>query len=542
MSTNLSPYAGRWVAWAQGQVAGVGETPEAAWRLAQRNRHKERLTLAYVPASGGEPLALPPLLADIRPALAGLAQPVYLVGGAVRDAVLGRASHDLDFVTPEGAIRLAFKVADFLRQPAYVLDQERDTGRVVLPEAETTLDFARFRGADLTADLQDRDFTINAMAMPATAVSTADLIDPCNGLSDLAARQIRLARPDALERVPVRALRALRLALQLAFTLAEETVTAVRAAAPSLSQPSIERVRDELLRLFDGPAPDRALQGMLDLGLLPPTLPELAALDDVAQSPPHVYPVFAHTVAVLRWLVGVETAVFRPDVPLDPALELVRQTLAPYAEPVAAHLERAVDGGLNGRLLLRLGALYHDVGKAATQAVAEDGRIRFLDHERVGAEMTARRLRRLALSNQTIKHVEAVVAHHMRPLHLATAVGGPSRRAIYRYFQAAGTAGLDVGLLALADHLGTYGGPGPAEGWERLLGVIGRLFAHYFDHHETAVSPTPLLTGSDLIRELQLTPGPEIGRLLRLLHEAQAVGEISSREEALAFARQSHAL
>jgi poly(A) polymerase len=541
MSTDFSPYAGRWVALAQGQVAGVGETPEAAWRLAQRNRHKERLTLHYVAAPGGEPLALPPLLADIRPALDGLAQPVYLVGGAVRDAVLGRTSHDLDFVTPEAAIRLAFKVADFLRQPAYALDQERDTGRVVLAEAETTLDFARFRGADLTADLQDRDFTINAMAVPATAVSIADLIDPCNGLADLSARKIRLTRPDSLERDPVRALRALRLALQLDFTLTDETTTAVIAAAPSLTQTSTERVRDELLKLFEGPAPDRALQGMLELSLLPSTLPEIAALAGVAQSPPHIHPVFEHTVAVLRWLAEVETAVLHPTAPLEPALELVQQTLSPYAEPLAAYFGRVVDGGVNGRLLLRLGAVCHDVGKPATQTVAEDGRIRFLGHEQAGAEITARRLRRLILSNQAIKHVEVIVAHHMRPLHLATAVGGPSRRAIYRYFQAAQSAGLDVGLLALADHLGTYGGPGPAEGWERLVGVVGRLFEQYFDHHSEAVAPTPLLTGSDLIHELSIAPGPEIGRLLRLLQEAQAVGEISSREEALALARRNHA-
>ena len=157
----------------QGQVAGVGETPEAARRLAQRNRHKEKLTLLYVEAPDGEPLALPELMGEIRPFLAEQEIPIYLVGGAVRDALMNRPGHDLDFIVPDQAIRLTFKTADFLKMPAYVLDQERDAGRVVLREANTTLDFSRFRGPDLAADLQDRDFTVNAMALPATAVTSA---------------------------------------------------------------------------------------------------------------------------------------------------------------------------------------------------------------------------------------------------------------------------------------------------------------------------------------------------------------------------------
>lgn len=280
---------------------------------------------------------------------------------------------------------------------------------------------------------------------------------------------------------------------------------------------------------------------MWQLGLLAEVLPEIAALEPIAQSAPHTKPVLAHTLAVLTWLAAVETAVVGQSPTTDPSLQLAQQALAAYTKQLDEHLARLVDGGLDGRVLLRLGALFHDVGKRETQMVGEDGRIRFLSHDAVGAVLTANRLRQLALSNQAIKQVETIVAGHMRPLNLATTGSLPSRRAIYRYFQATQTAGLDIGLLSLADHLATYGGPGPADVWRQLVVTVERLFAHYFDHHADTVAPPALLDGHDLIHHLHIRPGPEIGRLLRLIEEAQAAGEIHSREEALAFAQQSSA-
>lgn len=537
---DLSPYGGRWVALAQGQVAGVGFSPEEARRLGQRNRPKERLALRFVEAPGGEMLVWPALLAEIRPLLSGQEEPVFLVGGAVRDALLGRPGKDLDFVTSRHAIRLAYQVGDALHAPAYVLDKSRDTGRVVLPDGGVTLDFARFRGVDLNEDLRDRDFTVNAMAVPATAQTTAGLIDPCGGLADLQAGHLRLTHPGALQKDPVRALRAVRLALEIGLTMLPETETAVSAAAPLLTQISTERVRDELLKLLQTAVPHRAVAMLHQFGLLAVALPEVAALADVAQSPPHHEPVLAHTISVLRWLVEVETAVFNQTPPLNPALLPVYQALAPFSPDLTAHFKRTVEGGLDGHLLLRLAALFHDVGKKRTQSTAEDGRIRFLGHDQVGAELASQVLHHLALSNKAVEHVVFTVRGHMRPLLLLESQGAqPSRRAVYRYFRDIKSAGLDVGLLSLADHLATYDGPGTEQVWQRLVALVAELFRFYFERYEETVAPVPLLNGRDLMQILNLPPGPEIGRLLRLLEEAQAAGQLASREEALAFARQA---
>lgn len=548
-AADLSPYVGRWVALFGQQVTGVGETAEAAAQMARHSRPKERFALRFVDDPAGDPLALSPLLEQLRPIFETRSQPVYLVGGAVRDALLGRAGHDLDFVVPANAIRLAFQVADALGVPAYVLDRERDTGRVILPQAHSSLDFARFRGSDLAADLHDRDFTINALALPATATTIAGLIDRHNGQADLAAGVVRIIHERSLLDDPVRCLRAVRLAHSLGFSLAPETETAVRAAAPHLNHISTERIRDELLKLLATAVPHRALADLAKLGVLAEILPDIVALTTVEQSTPHHEPVLAHTLSVLHWLTLVEDAVefesqstpreksknFAPS-----AFFAVKKVLEPYAEQIQVQWQAKVDGGVNGRLLLRLGALFHDIGKAQTQTIEPDGRIRFLGHEKAGADLTGQVLRRFSMSNEAIAHVKKIVAGHMRPLYLAGSGGNLSRRAVYRYFRDTAVAGVNIALLSLADHLATYNGTGPDERWQTLLQVVGELCFHYFKQHEETVMPPPLVDGRTLMQALALSPGPEVGRLLRLIQEAQAAGELKTAETAIEFARACH--
>lgn len=540
MRNDIELYTGRWIALVRGRVAGVGHTATAAAHMARRNWPKDKIETKYVEPAGGKPLSLPPLLSRLRPILEQENSPIYLVGGSVRDALLGRPSHDLDFVVPEGAVHLSFRVANKLGAPAYILDKERDTGRVVLAEENTTLDFARFRDNGLEADLRDRDFTINAMALPAAAQTSSSLIDPCGGQTDLAAGILRQTHNQAIADDPVRALRAIRLAVELDFNLAEETAAAVAQAAPLLSGVSAERVRDEWSKLLSVDAPHLAVAQMERLNLLAAIAPELAALQEVAQSPPHHENVLSHTLRVLRWLVQLEQILENSQPPADPRLAETQAALAPFKERLKEHLNRPAAGAVDGRLLLRTAALFHDVGKAETQSVSEDGRIRFLGHDKVGAAMAGRRLKQLRFSNEATAHIRGVVAGHMRPL-LFNQEANVSRRAIHRFFRAYGSAGLDICLLSLADHLATYDAPdGWTEegrrGWRRLLSLIERLLAYYFSQFEAIVQSVPLVSGHDLIREFDLEAGPEIGRLLRLIEEAQAAGEVHTKEEALALA------
>ncbi len=548
MTTDLTPYAGRWVALVGDLVAGTGNTAEAAYQLASRNRPKERVRLRFVESDKGELLPLSPLLDQLRPLFVDEQLPIYLVGGAVRDAVLGRVSHDLDFVLRQKAIKAAFDVANALKVPAYVLDQERDTGRVVLAEANTTLDFARFRGVDLDADLRDRDFTINAMALPATARQFDSIIDPCGGLNDLALRQIRQTNPHAVSSDPVRALRAIRLALTLDFTLTDETTDAVASAAAQLGDVSSERVRDELVKLLRSRAPHTAVAEMNRLGLLAVTLPDVAALAGTPQSAAHHPSALDHTISALGWLLQIENAL-QPVTELDGSFLLkARNALAPFAAQLDAYMEREIDGGIDGRTLLRFAALLHDVGKLRTQVEDAEGHIQFPGHEKVGAAMAAQQMRDLCFSKQAVVGISRVVSNHLRPLLIAkehfSAEGTHvpiSRRTIYRYFRDSKSAGLDIGLLSLAYYLSTHDGPGELHRWEYLVDLVAELFRHYFNHHSQTIAPQPLFNGRELMELLDLKPGPRVGAILSFVEEGQAAGEINSVEEAIAAAQQAMA-
>jgi tRNA nucleotidyltransferase/poly(A) polymerase len=227
----------------------------------------------------------------------------YLVGGAVRDMLQGRELHDLDFAVPEGAIDLARIVSDRLGGAFVLLDEERDAGRVVLRNARrgpVSIDFTRFRGAwpvpgglpraktrgdgGIVEDLGARDFTINAMAFDVGEGEPGQVIDPLGGQADLAAGIIRATSPRAIADDPLRALRAVRLAGELGFTLAPATVRLIRESAPLLNRVSAERLRDELCKILAQPSAAGQLRALDSLGLLEPTLPEVAGLRGIGRS------------------------------------------------------------------------------------------------------------------------------------------------------------------------------------------------------------------------------------------------------------------
>jgi tRNA nucleotidyltransferase/poly(A) polymerase len=250
-------------------------------------------------------LGYPSLLKQIRQALPQQAK-VFLVGGAVRDRLLGLPEHDIDLVLEGDVLKVAREVANRLGAAYYPLDIERGTGRVVLTHPggkRQFLDFARMRGSDIESDLKARDFTINAMA--SEIHPPFSVIDPLNGSADLRAHRLRACTPTALSDDPVRVLRAIRLANVYELKIDPDTLKDIRLNAPLMLRVSAERVRDELFRVLDSPRPATALRLMDQLGVLPYLLPELASLKGLLQPPPHVSDAWTHTVDVLVKLESV---------------------------------------------------------------------------------------------------------------------------------------------------------------------------------------------------------------------------------------------
>ena len=535
---DFSSYAGRWIARSGNRVIAQGGTPEQARRAAQASRPKEIPLVTYIPFP--DPFVFHPLLSQVAAVLPE-GEPAYLVGGAVRDAMLSRPTHDLDIVLPENAIQIARKVADSFNGFFYPLDIDRDYGRVVLPLSNSerfVIDFTVYQGPDLESDLRGRDFTVNAMAIDIHQPQT--LFDPFGGVIDIHNKQIRICQNDSLQKDPIRVIRGVRLAASLNFQIHPDTRIQMRANAQLLSNSTPERVRDEIVRILDGPKPASAFRALDILGILAVIVPELVELKDIHQSPPHISDVWNHTLGVvksLHLLIKVLSLDYNQDDAASLHLGLASTLLGRYREPLASHLSTLFTPDRSLRPLLYLAALYHDAGKPSTREMEPSGRIRFFEHEQASAEIVHRRAQALILSNPEVDYVTNIVRYHMRPLWMAQSKELPSRRAIYRFFRDTGPAGVDIALLSLADTLATYGPSLPQELWVHQLEVIRVLFQAWWEHPQESVSPAPLVTGHDLIDELDLSPGPIIGRILEEIREAQATGLINDKEAALELAR-----
>ena len=468
---------------------------------------------------------------------------IYLVGGCVRDWVLQRPIADLDVAAAEDGLVLAQRLANQLEGDFFVLDRERSTGRALLHDeagGRFVVDVARFQGENLAADLARRDFSINALAVEAGALD--EVIDPHDGMADLAAGLIRPVSDDSIRDDPLRALRAVRQSAQLGFALASETESLIRRDGAALDRVAGERVRDELATLLALPQATSYLVQLDELELLTVILPELEPLRGLAQTSPHHLDGLEHSLETVRALEGLLRALHKGagDEPgsLDPGLPSIPHLalLFPFANRVLAHLRESMCDSRSRLVTLKLAALVHDVGKPEMQSVDEDGRVRFIGHQKEGARDAVRVLRRLRFSGSEVRLGETIVCHHMRPLLLASE-GRVSSRAVYRFFRDTGKAGVDVLVHALADHRATYA-PGTGEdSWLALVGLTARMLGDYWDRQPERVKPPALIDGHDLLRGFGLDPGPQIGELLETVREAQVAGEVTSREEALALIR-----
>ncbi len=488
------------------------------------------------------PLRWPDLLPDLHAVLADETDSVYLVGGVVRDAFWGIPAHDVDLVVPPGrAFAVARQIANRLEGAFYKLDPERETGRaiVTLHGRRTIIDVASFRGGTLLDDLTGRDFTLNAVAAP-LAADPQQVIDPLDGLADASQRTLRRCSPDSIRQDPVRALRAVRLAVRFNLRIEPETRTDIHQEGPRLAVASPERVRDEFFALLGGKRPATGLRALDALGLLALILPEISPMKGVMQSPPHHADVWTHTLQVVEALDGILTTISpqRTDnTAAQAGLGMIVYYLDTYRILLQEHLNTQWPNERQHRALLMLAALLHDSGKPATHTVTPEG-IRFLGHESQGADLARERGEALRLSRGEIDRLEAIVCHHMRP-HTLAQQAEISRRALYRFWRDTGPAGIDTCLLAMADTLAIAGPRLSTDAWSAYLLHIKTLLAGRLGDDAQNVTALPsLITGRDVLRVLKLEPGPQIGELLEAVREAQAEGLITTRDDALAYLRE----
>jgi poly(A) polymerase len=433
-----------------------------------------------------------PLSRDLGERFAEQGYELALVGGSVRDAMLGRLGNDLDFTTnarPEAVVKLLNKWAESTwdigirfgtvgaLKDGYQI--EVTTYRAESYDADSRKPVVEF-GETLAEDLVRRDFTINAMAVTLPEVEFVDLHD---GVADLAAGLLRTpGRPeDSFGDDPLRMMRAARFASQLEMTVAEEAVAAMTAMADRLAIVSAERIRDELSKLLLGEDPRRGLALLVDTGLTQYVLPELPALKLEIDEHHHHKDVYEHSLTVLQQAIELETS----------------------HEPMT-----------NPDLVLRLAALLHDIGKPKTRRFENGGGVSFHHHEVVGAKLARKRLRALRYPNDVVDQVTKLVELHLR-FH-GYSSGQWTDAAVRRYVRDAGDELTRLHKLTRADCTTRNRRKAAAlrASYDNLEDRIAVL-----SEEEELRAVRPDLDGNEIMELLGIGPGRNVGDAYKYLLE-----------------------
>ncbi len=460
-----------------------------------------------------------PLVAAVRRAL-GDVEGVWIVGGAVRDAALGREITDVDLAVAADPGAASKAIARELGEHAFELSAEFGTWRINAASRGWQVDATLLRGEGIEADLGERDFTIGAVGVPVGG--PPDVIDPLGGLADLERRLLRAVSERSFEDDPLRLLRAARLAAELDLEIDAATVALARAGAGRAADPAGERQLAELRQLLGGPDPVRGLALLDDLHLTAIVLPEVEGLRGVEQGPNHHLDVHGHTIAVLEHTLEIESDLERF------AGDRAGEVAELLAEPLADEMSRGT--------ALRFGALLHDIAKPATRS-ERDGFVGFRGHDVAGAETIAEISTRLRASRRLTQHLQGLALHHLRLGFMIPEAPLPPRR-VHEYLRATEPVAVDVTLLTVADRLSARGaGPlASPEMVEAHLALAREMVAAGLDWRR-AGPPGPLLRGDELAAELGLEPGPELGKLMAELEAAQYAGEVADRAAAVEHAR-----
>ncbi len=438
----------------------------------------------------------------------------FIVGGSVRDIIIGVPPKDCDIVTLEDPKKLAHDIASNIR--GRIIELGKPGFKIFrIVTREQTYDIAPANGKSIEKDLNKRDFTINAMAISLDSRDDSKkIIDPHNGINDLNNKKIRMISSANLLTDPIRLLRAYRIGSQLNFTISDKTSQAIKSASSLIYTSAGERIKDELIKLFNTPHSHHYLLMMNDTGLLSAIFPELSPLKGCSQNAFHQYDAFEHTLKAYGFL---EKLLHDPDSLTSEILNLKAFLPAPkhYA-------------------MLKYTILLHDIGKPSARTVDAKGRIHFYSHEKTSADMAAKINRRLRLSNQEQSYTDFIIRHHLRPLSLFTAFSQNrlSKKAISRFFLKCDQLTKDILIHTTADLYGKGINKNIRKNTRAFIEFLNHMIKLYSDSFLPKKSTPPLINGDDLINEFGLKPSPLFSKILQHVEEERFSDNITTRNEA----------
>lgn len=443
---------------------------------------------------------------------------IYLVGGTVRDLLMGKESFDRDIIVcDEDARDFAVKFQKIFDAAFVPLDEVNRIYRLVLPDKINYIDITNPVENSLEKDLMRRDLTINAVAVN---IRSGKIVDLCGGVTDIKNRTINLISEQNFEDDPLRLLRVYRFQSVLGFELTAETIQAVCKYADLIKKPAVERIVHELILLFGGKYADKALLNMNKTWLLEEIFSVVKELKQVPPNSHHHLDLFHHSV------------------------ETVRQIQFIYensSDEVKQHMEQIDFGGASRLAHLKLAGFLHDIGKFSTWTIEEDtGRHRFIKHDDVGAKMAVPLLKKMSFSNKQVEYIASMIKNHIYPsqvmcspeVDFETANG---EKVMMRYIRKMEENVIDNIILAQADRLSARGEAITDEIVEKNISGLNRLRDFYLKVRDT-LEPLPvLLNGNEVMRILNIKPSKQLGEIMNALHEAQLSGDVITKEQALEF-------
>ncbi len=432
----------------------------------------------------------------------------YIVGGSIRDLVLGRTPLDYDIAVIGNPEKFAKKIA--VNKSDHIIKLGKKNKKIIRVISNNKIfDISPVNGGTIEDDLLKRDFTINAMAY---SLSSEKIIDCAGGMKDIAGRKVRMVSDTAFENDPVRLIRAYRIGASLHFEIEANTVSFIKKNANLIKKAAGERIRAEMFRMLQSVESHHYISQMADTGLLFAIFPELSNLKGCSQNRLHQYDVFDHTMKAFC------------------CLEKILNNYSEFIENINSRIVHSIDE--NTASLLKFAILLHDTGKPQVKKVDSEGNLRFYGHSRKGVEIAENIASRIKLSTKDKKFINFIIRNHVRPLHLfiAKRKGTLTNKGITRFFITCG----DITPCLLLHSIADMKGKGD-KGKEEFIEFAKNMILKYFSEFMPRKKISALITGNDLINKFGLSPSPLFKKIISSIEEARLSNQINTKQEALAL-------
>lgn len=436
---------------------------------------------------------------------------IYLVGGSVRDYLMGIESHDRDIIVmDEDAKNFSLKLQKLFDATFVPLDEENKIYRLVMSDKINYIDITNPVGGTIEKDLMRRDLTINAIAVN---INSGEVVDISGGVTDIKNKCIHCVNEQNFVDDPLRLLRVYRFQSLYNFSIAPETLSAICKYVELIKKPAFERINYEVLRLFSGRYAHVALENMNKTWLLEEIFPFVKELKQVPPNSHHHLDLLHHSIETVKQIQEIYDNV---------------------QDEVKEHLDKVDFGGFSRLAHLKFAGFIHDIGKFSTWTIEEGGRHRFIGHDDVGSKLAGTMLKKMHFSNKQVDYLTKMIKFHIYPSQL---MSSPqiTEKIMMRFVRKMDANSIDNIILAMADRLSARGPEITDEVVEHNINLLTTLMKFYLDVRET-LKPLPIfLTGNDVMEILNIKPSPKLGKIMNSLHEAQLNGDVQTREQAVEF-------